>query len=505
MARQEGDVIKRIGLGLGAIILLLIVVIVVRTLNYGAPQGDVQSVELDAPPNIDVERAANRLGEAIRFRTITLTAGDPRPGQEGPWLELRDWMEETYPSFHAAAAREIVPGGYTLLFTWQGSNPDLDPLLLMAHQDVVPVNIGTEGDWEAPPFDGLVKDGYVYGRGTIDDKGSMIGLLEALEALARDGFQPTRTILLLLGHDEEVSGSGASSGVQVLKDRGISPVMALDEGFMAVKDNPLTGGTVGFIGVAEKGYVTFELTVTAEGGHSSTPPRNSATVRLSRALIALDENQMAADLSHPLVAGLFRSTARDMPFAQRLLFANQWLFGGVLKGILASTPSANAMIRTTTAPTMLVGSAKENVLAQRATAIVNFRIHPLDTEEDILNHILDVTKDIEGLDVEYGRAGIRGEGASPVSPMDNRAYAVLQAVASEATDGAPVAPGLVLGATDGRYATAITDSVYRFMPAVMTLDELSGFHGTNERISVENVGRLARGYAQLILAMDHEE
>ena len=163
--------------------------------------------------------------------------------------------------------------------------------------------------------------------------------------------------------------------------------MALDEGFMAIEDNPLTGGTVAFIGVAEKGYVTFNITASGTGGHSSTPPRNSATVRLARALVALDENQMAADLSYPLVADLFASQGGEMSFTRRMAFSNQWLFGGYLKSVLGEIPAANAMIRTTTAPTMLVGSAKENVLAQRATAIINFRIHPKDTEEDILNHI----------------------------------------------------------------------------------------------------------------------
>ena len=172
---------------------------------------------------------------------------------------------------------------------------------------------------------------------------------------------------------------------------------------------------------------------------------------------------------------------------------------------MAQIPAANAMIRTTTAPTMLIGSAKENVLAQRATAIVNFRIHPNDTEDEIVEHVRRVTADIEGLEIERGTSGVRGAGASPVSPTDNRAYAVLAAVAADASDGAPVAPGLVLGATDGRYATAITDSVYRFMPAVMRPGDLTGFHGSNERISVENMGRMARGYAQIILAMDASE
>ena len=493
--------IKRIALGTGGILILLIGSILVRTLNYGGAPQDVREIVLPEVPDFDAGIAAQHLSEAIQFRTMTVAPGDPRPGQEGPWLDMQTWMQATYPAFHSVALKEFVPGGYTLLFTWQGSDPSLDPILLMAHQDVVPVNIGTEGDWDAPPFSGAIQDGYVYGRGAIDDKGSMVGLFEALDALAREGFEPKRTILLMLGHDEEVSGSGASAGVELLKSRGISPVMALDEGFMAIENNPLTGGTVAFVGVAEKGYVTFNITVTAEGGHSSTPPRNSATVRLSRALIALDENQMSADLEYPLVSGLFQATGADMPFVQRMAFANQWLFGGYLKGVLGATPAANAMIRTTTAPTMLTGSAKENVLAQRATAIINFRIHPKDTEESILAHIKPVTRDIEGLDVSLGRSGIRGTGASPVSPMDNLAYGVLYAVAADSS-GAPVTPGLVLGATDGRYATAITDSVYRFMPAVMSPADLNGFHGTNERITVENMGRLSKGYAQIILAMD---
>jgi len=194
-----------------------------------------------------------------------------------------------------------------------------------------------------------------------------------------------------------------------------------------------------------------------------------------------------------------------MPFAQRLAFANLWLFKGMIDDQLADIPAGNAMIRTTTAPTMLSGSAKENVLAQRATATVNFRIHPNDTEEDIVAHVKAVTSGIEGIEVEVGKNGIRGAGASNVSPTDNRGYAVIASVSEATLPGAPVAPGLVLGATDARYAEAITPNVYRFAPSILTPDELTGFHGTNERTSVENMGRLARGYAQIILAMDAPE
>lgn len=480
---------------------VLLLILLVRTFAYG-DRSSYPKVDLPDPPPVASASAAVHLSEAIQFPTITVAAGDPREGQEGPWLELHAWLEDTYPAFHSASSRETVRESLSLLYTWQGADPSLAPLLLMAHQDVVPVNIGTEDDWTGRPFSGEIIDGYVYGRGAIDDKGSLVAIMEALEALADDNFRPARTILVLLGHDEEVSGSGAEAGVALLKERGVAPIMALDEGFMIINPSPLTGKAMGFIGVAEKGYVTYEITAVAEGGHSSTPPRDSAAVRLSRALVALDENQMPSDIESPPVSDLFKAAAPDMPFLGRMSLANMWLFGGAVEERMSAMPAANAMIRTTTAPTMLIGSAKENVLAQRATAIVNFRIHPNDTEEDVQAHIESVTSHIPGLEIKPGVIGIRGAGASPVSPTDNKAYAVLANVAAEVSDGAAVAPGLVLGATDARYASAITDSVYRFMPAVMSQSELSGFHGTNERLSVENLERMTEGYAMIILAMD---
>lgn len=495
---------KNVLLGIGALLLILITVLLVRTFSFGGKPEGIQAVTLSDPPAVSADSAARQLSEAIQFRTITVAPGDPRPGQEGPWLALHEWLEATYPAFHAAAYREIVPGGLTLLYTWQGSDPSLKPILLMAHQDVVPVNIGTEEDWDAAPFSGAIQDGYVYGRGAIDDKASLVGIMAALDALAADGFEPRRTILVQLGHDEEISGSGAEAGIALLKSRGVEPVMALDEGFMVLETNPLTGGTLGFIGVAEKGYLSLRITARAEGGHSSTPPRNSATVRLARALIALDENQMEADLSQPPISDMMQVVSMEMGFAARLAMANQWLLGDMLESRFAASPAGNAMIRTTTAPTMLAGSAKENVLAQRATAIVNFRIHPNNTPEGVMQHVRDVTSDIDGIEVSLLEDGI-GSPASPVSDTTNRAYGVLHAVASEVAGGAPVTPSLVLGATDARYASAITRDVYRFMPAIMSEEDLTGFHGTNERITVENMGRLARGYGQIVLAMDEGE
>lgn len=495
--------IKKILLAILASLAVLIAIVLFRTFTYGSSAEAGQTVSLQPAPDIDINAAAQHVSEAIQFRTITVAPGDPRPGQEGPWLEMQDWMQARFPAFHTAATRETVPDTLTLLYTWAGSDPDLKPLLLMAHQDVVPVNIGTEADWTHGPFSGAITDGIIYGRGTLDDKGSMVGLFTALEALARDGFVPKRTILLMLGHNEEVSGSGAEAGIALLKSRGVQPEMALDEGMVIVDPSPLTGKRSAMIAVAEKGYLTLQLTADGDGGHSSTPPRNSAAVRLSRALVALDENQMPSHITKPPVSDLFAASAPDLGFGTKLALANQWLLGGLVEDQLSAVDAANAMIRTTTAPTMMMGSSKENVLAQRATALVNFRVHPRDTVEDVIAHVETVTKDIDGISVKRSEgSGLRGGGASPVSATDNLSFAVLSAVAAEIGEGAPVLPALMLGASDGRYATAITDSVYRFAPIIVSTEDIAGIHGTDEKISVANVGRMARGYALIILALD---
>ncbi len=478
---------------------LLVAVLLVRTFSFEQKPTQTDIIDLPEAPQIDSQLAAARLSEAISFQTITYKAGDPQLGQEGPWLTLHAWLEETYPAAHAAMTKEVVPGGYTLLYTWQGSDTSLDPILLMAHQDVVPVTKGTESQWTGAPFAGEIIDGYVYGRGAIDDKSSLVSLMEAAEALAKTGFTPKRTVLFMFGHDEEVSGLGAEAGVALLKSRGLKPAMVLDEGFMVVDDSPLTGKRMGFIGVAEKGYLTLELVATATGGHSSTPPRESATVRLSRAIVALDENQMPSYIGESPTIDLFKAAAPDMPFSRRLVMANMWLFGGVIDKNMAKIQAANAMVRTTTAPTMLSASPKENVLAQRAVATINFRIHPNDTKEGILSHVNTVIKDIPG--IEIGDV-LSFNDATPVSPDDNQPYKVLESVAYGVGEGAPVTPALVLGGTDSRYATEISRNVYRFMPGVLSAEDLTGFHGTNERLSVENMGRMSQAYSQIILAMD---
>lgn len=471
-----------------------------RTSSFGAGATAQATLTLPDAPAVDVNAAAEMLGAAIRIQTITYAAGDPQPGADQPWIDLRAALQARYPTIFSAASLELV-AGHAMLMTWQGSDASLPPVILMAHQDVVPINPGTDADWAHGPFGGVVTDGYVWGRGAMDDKGSLIAILEAGEALAASGWRPKRTVMFLFGHDEEVSGTGAEQIFALLKSRGVTPLMVLDEGYAVLDKYPLTGKPAALIGVAEKGYLSLRITAETEGGHSSRPPRESGAVRIARALVALEDNQMPADLSAPPFREMIEAVAADLPFATRLAFANQWLLGGVIRSQLTEA-SANAITRTTTAPTMLNGSIKDNVLPQRATAVVNFRIHPNDSVASVTQHVHDVTSHIEGLVIAPYEDGIGSE-PSPVSSTTSEAYRVLEAVArATGGDAVPVAPALVIGATDARFASAVSkDAIYRFAPAIYDDEDLNGFHGTNERLSVENLGRMIRGYAQIMLAL----
>lgn len=478
-----------IGLGLLGLVALLLV----RGLLYGPPVTQ-QTVVLPEVPTIDVDRAAQALAEAIAIRTVSIGADQPR--ETAAWLALHEWLAQRYPRAHAAMQREVIDE-LTLLYTWPGSDPTLPPMLLMAHQDVVPINLATVKDWTHPPFAGTVANGRIWGRGALDDKGSLVALMEATETLLAHDLKPQRTILLLFGHDEEIGGAGVQAAVEVLRARGVRPELVLDEGYMVLAEFPLTGRPAAIIGVAEKGYLTLKLTAPAAGGHSSMPPRESGAVRLARAIVALEENQLPGSLDDAPVADMLRGIAADMPFTQRILLANGWLFGGLIDARLSASPGGNATLRTTTAPTMLEGSVKDNVLPQAASAQVNFRIHPRDSSASVVEHVRALVTPF-GVEVEVPDVVLRSE-PSPIAPTDTRAWQTLSALALWAGDGAPVAPGLVIGATDARHMGPLTDAAYRFLPIIATPAEIAGFHGTDEHLSVANMGSMVEGYARLIM------
>jgi carboxypeptidase PM20D1 len=430
------------------------------------------------------------LAAAIRLRTVS--NDDAKDFHGEPFLALHRFLESAYPHAHAALAREVV-GDYSLLYTWRGSDPKLAPLLLTAHQDVVPVPSEALPDWTHPPFAGAIADGFVWGRGTIDDKGSLIAMFEAIDQLAAAGFVPKRTVLVALGHDEEVGGQhGAAAIAALLRKRGVRLWMSLDEGLAIVSGTGGIAGSAALIGIAEKGFLTLELTAREAGGHSSTPPPQSAIGRLARAIQRLEENPLPGRIDG-VAAKMFDALAPLLPLERRLALRNRAWLEPALVWLLARDPATNALIRTTTAVTMVRGGVKENVLPQSATATVNFRLLPGDGVDTVVAEVREIVGD-DGIEIRVRTANE----ASAVSPSDGPPFAALVAALHEVDPGLPIAPALVLGGTDTRWYGEVSDAAYRFAPFHFDASDLRRAHGTNERLSVQNLGWGVRFYGALL-------
>ena len=482
--------LRRLLLALLAALTLLVAIVAIRTVTYKGPAPAASAaVDVAPPTQVDVARAARNLSAAIQLQTISHQ--DPRENDLAEWDRMHAWLQSTYPAAHGAMTRELI-AGHTLVYTWAGKNAALPPILLMAHQDVVPVTPGTEGDWTHPPFDGVIDTDAVWGRGAVDDKGALVAIFEALESLAGSGFVPQRTLYIVSGHDEEAGGSGAKAAAALLQQRGVRPEFVLDEGMLIVNDFPLLGRPVALIGVGEKGYATLKVTAPAQGGHSSAPPAETGVEVLARAVLAITGQPFALRFEGP-AADMVRALAPDASLLVRVAVANEWLFRPLLIRQVASTPAGAASLHTTIAPTMLRGSPKENVLPQDAAAWINYRIAPGTTAADVMERARSATRTMK---VELAWEGTAYD-PPPVSSIDTRAYRVLAALAS-GEEQLPVAPALVTATTDSRYMTTLSDSIYRYAPIAASLDELKMIHGTNERITLDNLRRTVDFYARLV-------
>ncbi|MGH7568958.1 MAG: M20 family peptidase [Gemmatimonadales bacterium] len=481
---------KKTLLALFAGLLILVSVLLVRTAGFHSRQ-----LAADPAPALafDTAAAAERLAGALRFRTISYQ--DSSQFDAAEFRRFHDYLRTAFPRAHARLERETV-GGSALLFRWTGTDTTLRPIVLMAHQDVVPVEPGTEGNWAQPPFGGRIADGYVWGRGAMDDKGSLVAILEAVERLLDEGTTPRRTIYLAFGHDEEVGGRrGAVRIAELLAARRVEPELVLDEGG-ALVDSLIPGvsGPVAIIGVAEKGYVTLELIARGAGGHSSMPPPHTAVGTLSAAILRLERSPMPRAIRGP-TAALFDYLGPEMPVLPRMVFANRWLFGGLVAARFGATPEGNAMLRTTTAPTMLQAGIKENVLPSTARGVVNFRILPGDSVGAVLRHARRVIRDTL---VTVGvLEGTRSE-PSPVSGTDNDAFRLLQRTVRQVAPAAIVTPWLVVGGTDARHFTRLTSNVYRFGAIRLGPSDLKRAHGTDERVGLGSYATMVRFYVQLL-------
>jgi carboxypeptidase PM20D1 len=481
---------KKVLLTVVSVVLLLILVVLVRTAAFRAePAGTATALEIAVP-----QGAAERLAGAIRIPTISYEDAVHFPAQA--FTDFHGYLHAQYPRVHATLRREMI-GGFSVLYTWQGTDATAEPILLMGHLDVVPVEPGTAEQWTHSPFAGVIAGGFVWGRGAIDDKPSVLGTLEAVEMLIAEGFQPRNTIYLAYGHDEEVGGAGAQATAALLKQRGVRLAMVLDEGGV-IGDGMLPGLTrpTALVGVAEKGHVSVGLTAHASGGHSSMPPERTAIGALSAAITRLENNPMPARLDGPALS-LFRRIGPELPLLQRAAFANLWLFRPMVLRQLQQGPSSNAMIRSTIAPTIFQAGTKANVLPSRAHAVVNFRVLPGDSTAGVVRHVRRVVND-PALEVRMMDDAWE---PSAVSPHDSEAFHAISSTVRQLMPEVLVTPYLVLGATDARHYEALSDNIYRFLPIRLNPADLERMHGTNERIRVEDYHLAIRFYYLLIRRM----
>ncbi|MCB1143232.1 MAG: M20/M25/M40 family metallo-hydrolase [Leptospiraceae bacterium] len=461
-----------------AIILLIFLTSILLTNLLFFPSKQIRT-EAISPEPISIQPAIKRLSEAIQIKTVS---NQEKPIDRSEFLKFQKFLNSSYPLVSKNLSQKTFLE-YSLLYEWKGTDPSLKPILFMSHMDVVPVE--NEENWEAPPFSGSIDENFVRGRGSLDDKSAVLANFESIEFLLSKGYKPKRTVYLSIGHDEETIGRGASAIAEYFQTQNIEFELIQDEG-MFLADGFLPGITkpVAIIGIAQKGYVTLELTVTDSGGHSSSPPNPSAVGILSRALVSLEENQMPGKL-RGVIKMMFDTLGPEMANPFKLLFANQWIFSPLIESQLSSSPGTNSNLRTTTALTMLKGSEKENVLPQKAQALVNFRINPSDSIAKVVEHVKNV---VDNPRVEIRVLEESAKEPSPISSTESDTYQLISRTVREIFPEAIVTPGIFIASSDTFAFVKLSKNIFRFHPLYIkkSLSDEKRIHGNNERISIKD-------------------
>ena len=445
------------------------------------------------PIALDDAGAVQRFIAAIRIPTESQYG---QPPDQAAMTRFRDQLQQSFPRVHATMQREVLPDG-ALLFTWKGRDPSLAPVILMGHMDVVPVPTEALPLWKHPPYSGDNADGFIWGRGTLDDKIHMLSLLEAAETLIGRGFTPPRTILFAFGDDEENGGQyGAQKIVKLLKDRGVHPDFVVDEGGIVISGMvPGITRPLALIGIAEKGIVDVELSTTGIGGHSSAPPPHTAIGQLSAALAKLEAHPFPGSIT-PAGREEYAAIAPYMPFSKRLVLANLWLFGPLVVHMGLKDHEMAGTFHTTTAETMINGGFKSNALPPSARAVVNFRILPGETAASVLERVRSIVAD-PGVSVSAPDVAETRD-PSPISPIDSGGFRTLSTSIHQVFPDAIVSPYLLTAATDSSFYTALTPNVYRFLAVEADPSVLAMIHGLNERVAPEKYLKTVQFTAQMI-------
>nr|WP_315150086.1 M20/M25/M40 family metallo-hydrolase [uncultured Flavobacterium sp.] len=451
----------------------------------------------NAQPENEIEKTiknsdeiAQHLSEAIQIKTIS-NQNSSQINSES-FVALKENLIKNFPNVFEYLHQEKFSSN-SILLKWEGKDISLKPILLMAHQDVVPAE-DQISKWKFPPFSGQIHADHIYGRGALDDKSSLIGLLEAAENLLKKGFKPERTIYFAFGDDEEIGGNGAKEIANWFIKNNINLEFILDEGpGVGIDVIDEVKKPIALIGVAEKGYASVELSVDQISGHSSMPPKKTAIGILSKAINNIEDHPFPARYDGAIKM-LFDEIAPEMSFYKRFVFQHSSYFETLIKTKLSLNNSTNALIRTTSATTLFHSGEKENILPNKASAIINFRILPGDSLENIVPYINKVVNDSRVKIMFKGAA----YNASPIADLNSLGYQLLSKSCKEIYPEAIVAPILVIGSTDSRYFTKSCNNILRFIPMYFHKENLELIHGMDEEVNIKDYKKLIQFYIRMM-------
>jgi len=450
-----------------ALIVLLIAVVLLRAVCLKPTAAQTAKVQLDESPR--AEKYGKQLSKLVQKETISSRFDEDRK----KFLEFHELLEETFPNVHKTCEKHVFNG--SLLFKWNGKG-NSEPILFMSHHDVVEAN----GTWEHGAFSGDIdENGCVWGRGTVDTKASLFCMLTAVEEMIADGFTPECDVYVASSCTEEWSGEGAPLTVQYLKEQGVKFAYLMDEGGMIIEE-PVGGvkGTYGMVGVLEKGYGDVKFIAKGKGGHASAPTKNTPLVRLGKFMVDVEKKSPFTSKFNPTVEEMFSRMAPNMNFGMKVIFANMWLFKGLLKKLLPSISSAaGAMLHTTLAFTTAKGSDGLNVLPQEAFVTGNMRFIPHQDTEESVALIAEVAKKYD-IETEV----IYSDNACPVVDFNSKPFHMVEEVAAEVYPGVGICPYVMTGGTDAKFYRDLSDNCLRFAPLYINQQQYASIHGLNENI-----------------------
>jgi carboxypeptidase PM20D1 len=468
-----------------AAFLLLIGTLVLNTSKKSEPDNNIILEKI--PPAGD--SAVFHMSRAIQIKTVS--RGDTLPIDTAEFVAFRQFLEGSYPLIHRQLKRQVF-NEFSYLYEWKGKDSSLAPRVLMAHQDVVPVEGAAEKNWTVSSFGGVIKNDTIWGRGAVDDKSSLVAIMEAVEKLLQQGFVPARTIYLAFGHDEEVAGKrGARAISQWMREQKIRPALVLDEGGQIDTEHfKDLGRPVAIIATGEKGYTNIDLSVEIPGGHSSMPIKETAIDVLNKAIAAIREKQIPGTIT-PVVEEMIRRTNAPGPFLQRMVTQNLWLTTPLVKWEMEKSKETNALIHTTLVPTIVQAGIKDNVIPTIAKATFNSRILQGQTSDEVLSFVKKAVNDERVVITKQTKSLFE---PTTVTSFTHPAFIEIEKIIRKSMPNVLVTPYLWLGATDSRYFRDFSEAVLNFS----AIQNMKGFHGIDERIGIKDLDRMIWFYQELL-------